>query len=846
MQGPAVSMQPVNFQPSPKPPLGSTLPSRLTWAGLHNSEVHSFMGHIHGRSLDLSDDDTLLSVVQGWQLMGKVLAGEPPSEMYALSAAELDGTLGHTVHGTGVPDNNVKRRLMRENKRLLYEYLARFPAEALLQQAAEGQRGSDDAPKVLMVTEKPALAKTIAEFLSGGRMRRRGGTSRGCCTYEFFAWWEGMRCSIRMTNVVGHLFALDFDDGSKRGDPMALFDAATVKRPEETTQKLRVIENLKQEAEDCDYLVLWLDCDREGENIAFEVISVVRPFFPSEENIFRAHFSALTQREITKAWRELGRPNVNLSLAVDARQELDLKIGVAFTRYLTRELRAAAQQAFNDWDLRLISYGPCQTPTLWFCVQRHDEIQAFVPEPFWTLQVHCTAGVGGAPIQLQWGRERTPDQRVARLALAQCQAQRQAVVQRVEAIPHELRRPLGLNTVQLLKAASTGLGLSPHKTMKTAETLYSAGFISYPRTETTRYPATFDVQAILEEHAVHPNWGKTVAHLLRKGPVWASPEGRDVGDHPPITPSKVATRNDFTKPQEWRLYEYITRHFIASLMPNMAYTEFRYTIALGMEQFTYTAHQVTERGFTFVMTFKYKDLKLNDGDQHAQGLPNVPPPVLRERQQLPVVQCQLEEHQTEPPQYLTESELITLMDRNGIGTDASIPTHIQNIGERRYITIPGDPKFDEGAARELRKRFALKRQGVAEAELPRGAGEGGRVRRMVPTPLGISLIHGMEAIDPSLVHPDVRAEIEREVALIAEGVNDKASVVGRNLQVFRERFAQFRANIQLMHPLFAGPPGAGGYLAPLPGRGKGKGKGKGFRFDFGGGARGRGRGRGKG
>lgn len=54
-----------------------------------------------------------------------------------------------------------------------------------------------------------------------------------------------------MTNVVGHLFALDFDDGSKRGDPMALFDAATVKRPEETTQKLRVIENLKQEAEDC-------------------------------------------------------------------------------------------------------------------------------------------------------------------------------------------------------------------------------------------------------------------------------------------------------------------------------------------------------------------------------------------------------------------------------------------------------------------------------------------------------------------------------------------------------------------------------------------------------------------
>ena len=70
-------------------------------------------------------------------------------------------------------------------------------------------------------------------------------------------------------------------------------------------------------------------------------------------------------------------------------------------------------------------------------------------------------------------------------------------------------------------------------------------------------------------------------------------------------------------------------------------------------------------------------------------------------QELPVKGCQLERHQTEPPNHLTESELISLMDKNGIGTDASIPTHIQNIGDRKYITIPGDPKFDEQAAFEV-------------------------------------------------------------------------------------------------------------------------------------------------
>lgn len=67
------------------------------------------------------------------------------------------------------------------------------------------------------------------------------------------------------------------------------------------------------------------------------------------------------------------------------------------------------------------------------------------------------------------------------------------------------------------------------------------------------------------------------------------PKRHDTLNSGPKGPAAVGPGADFTKPQEWRLYEYITRHFIASLMPNMAYTEFRYTIALGMEQFTYTA-----------------------------------------------------------------------------------------------------------------------------------------------------------------------------------------------------------------------------------------------------------------
>ena len=82
-------------------------------------------------------------------------------------------------------------------------------------------------------------------------------------------------------------------------------------------------------------MALWLDCDREGENICFEVMSCVREQFNNDQNTYRAHFSSLTETEIQKAFKALQRPNKFMAMAVDARQELDLKVGVSFTKLLT-------------------------------------------------------------------------------------------------------------------------------------------------------------------------------------------------------------------------------------------------------------------------------------------------------------------------------------------------------------------------------------------------------------------------------------------------------------------------------------------------------------------------------
>lgn len=152
--------------------------------------------------------------------------------------------------------------------------------------------------------------------------------------------------------------------------------------------------NLKEYSKKIDALVLWLDCDREGESIAYEVIDICGQNCEEEApfEIYRAHFSALTSQVIKGAMKNLMRPNPHLRDAVMVRQEIDLRIGASYTRFLTLTLQELA-------GVRMISYGPCQFPTLGFIVERHQFIRDFVPEAFWKINFRL------ANVEFLWGRK---------------------------------------------------------------------------------------------------------------------------------------------------------------------------------------------------------------------------------------------------------------------------------------------------------------------------------------------------------------------------------------------------------------------------------------------------------
>jgi DNA topoisomerase-3 len=131
-----------------------------------------------------------------------------------------------------------------------------------------------------------------------------------------------------------------------------------------------------------------------------------------------------------------------------------------------------------------------------------------------------------------------------------------------------------------------------------------------------------------------------------------------------------------------------------------------------------------------------------------------------------VQSVELTEGTTSPPGSLTESDLISKMEKHGIGTDASIPTHINNIEKRRYVTIESNP------------------------------------RRVLPTVLGQTLVNGYLAVDRDLVLPTTRQKLEQQLDLVARGEADHAAVVAHALSQFSKKFTHFVDNIHVLDELF--------------------------------------------
>ena len=658
--------------------------------------------------------------------------------------------------------------------------------------------GKGEKITVLHIAEKPSIAQAIAKGLCSGKSEYRGSALP---VHEFvdngfpkapFA----KQCRHCVTSVAGHVFSVDFPPQFQSWDsvdPAELFRAPVVKKP----NKGSVVKHLQDEARGVDFIVLWMDCDREGENINFEVLDCCMHLMKrvdghsNYDRVYRAHFSAINPSDIKKAYNSLGKPDKNQALAVDARQELDLKVGVAFSRFQTRFF----QGRYGDLDSAVLSYGPCQTPTLGFCVQRYVDIETFKPEPYWMLDLGVLKR--GRILRATWGSGRSFNKSKVEGLVAKClePSANPVTVQVTNVATREKKqgRPIPLNTVALLKACSKALGIGPQAAMQTAERLYLSGYLSYPRTESSTYPKSFDIRGTLEQQISDNRWGSYVRDLLHnEKTTLKSRGGVDMGDHPPITPC-IATRAGELSGDMERVYDLVVRHFIASVSQDAVWRATRVDFVIeALEKdghFSVSGKELVDPGFLAVLLHnEYGDegeategLLQVDEDEEVRTIPEFIKgeivPIFKEKSSsgstkvavAAGVPCWaslgIKEKMTTPPTYLTESELIGKMESNGIGTDASIATHIQNIQNRNYAGL-----------------------------------ESGR--RLVPSKLGLILCQGYHLIDSGLVLPKIRSDIEDQCSKIAKGLANRDDVVRRAIEFFHDKFQFFIKNIDKMDMLF--------------------------------------------
>ena len=603
--------------------------------------------------------------------------------------------------------------------------------------------------KVLFVAEKNKSAKEISRILSEDNFIRKEGFSKYNKIYEFSCRMLNTDACVTMTSVSGHLTTLDFSLESKSWNkfpPVSLFSAPIEEYcPEES---LPVEKTLEREARNNTVLVVCTDCDREGEDIASQIRYFCQRANPSIR-VYRARFSEITFRSITTAVEQLEEIDERLVAAVECRKELDLRIGAAFTRFLSLRL----QKAFSaNLSQQVISYGPCQFPALGFVVDRCKQVQQFVPEKYYELRaVVCREDT---KFEISWTRGRLANRGEIEISQQCCNKQKMGFVYLVVSKGKSEQRPLPLDTVSFEKVASKQLNINAKQAMGIAEKLYTKGLISYPRTETDVFPSNLDLVPLIREQTKDGQWGGTAKYILADTPTARKGNKMDQA-HPPIHPIKHTSN---LLGEEKKVYEFIARHFLACCSKDAQGIETTVNMSVNKESFSASGLVVTARNYLDV--YPYNVWTDRFMPQFSQG------------ERVTIESVDIIEGETAPPSLLQEADLIALMDQHGIGTDATHPEHIEKIKARGYVDVQSDGTF-------------------------------------LPTDLGAGLVEGLDKIGHNLTKPHLRAELERELNAICMGQKQKNDVTKRMIDKYKQVFIETSANAALIdHSLskYFGPP----------------------------------------
>ncbi|MFB6183817.1 MAG: DNA topoisomerase I [Haloarculaceae archaeon] len=572
----------------------------------------------------------------------------------------------------------------------------------------------------LIITEKDNAARRIADILSDGSASadRRNGVN----VYR----WGGKRCLGLSGHVVGVDFPTEYSDW-RDVEPVELIDADVVKSP----TKENIVTTLQALARKCNEAVIATDYDREGELIGKEAYELIREV--SDAPIQRVRFSSITDREVTEAFANPDDLDFDLAAAGEARQTIDLVWGAALTRFLS----LSARQLGDDF----ISVGRVQSPTLKLIVDREREIEAFEPDDYWELFADL---IDGTEFEAQYfydddgsEAERVWDEEAAQAAYDDLRAAESATVTSVRRRTRTDDPPTPFNTTAFISAAGS-LGYSAQRAMSVAEDLYTAGYLTYPRTDNTVYPEDLDPEELVDTFVGSRTFGDDAATLLNLDDLEPTAGDEETTDHPPIHPTgELPDRSDLDD-DEWELYELVVRRFFATVAEPATWEHLRVVAEANGRSLKANGKRLVEPGYHAVYPYS------SASETH---LPDV-----EEGETLSIADVRIEDKQTQPPRRYGQSRLIQRMEQLGLGTKATRHNTIEKLYDRGYI----------------------------EDDPPR------------PTALAKAVVEAAEEFADHVVSEEMTAQLEADMSAIASGEATLEAVTDESREMLRRVFEELR------------------------------------------------------
>lgn len=494
--------------------------------------------------------------------------------------------------------------------------------------------------KYLVIVESPAKVKTIKKFL-------------------------GKKYEVMASN--GHVRDLP---KSQLG-----FDPQNDYEPKYITirGKGELLAGLRKEAKKADRIYLATDPDREGEAISWHLMKALKI---EDKDVERITFNEITKTAVKNSLKHPREIDMNLVDAQQARRMLDRMVGYKISPLLWAKVK------------RGLSAGRVQSVALRIICDREEEINAFIPQEYYTLDVVLHHPDAKKQIVAKFYGDKNGKMDINDKASLDAVMQNlQSAVYRVDGVKkgkREKKAPLPFTTSTLQQEASKALNFSIQKTMRIAQQLYegvdikgsgTVGLITYLRTDSVRVSDEAKAAAV---DFISTHYGED---YLQEGAARTKKTASKVQDaHEAIRPSDITRLpsevKDSLSRDQFRLYQLIWKRFVASQMSNAIYETVNVKIGAGDYVFTVADSKRMFDGFMLVYT--EADEEKEDKKLSAHGL--------TQGTELAFDSFDEKQHFTQPAPHFTEASLVHMLEELGIGRPSTYSPIISTLLKRRYIT----------------------------------------------------------------------------------------------------------------------------------------------------------------